>query len=827
MRKMRGIVASVTALAGLFVCAPNVRGEVVEQIDRRFQGETEAVPNFRQHIIPLVGKMGCNGRACHGSFQGQGGLRLSLFGYDLKADHAALIGKEDAPRISKDDAGGSLVLEKPTLSVPHRGGRRMDVGSWKYNAMLRWIESGTPMNEESASLELKLEITPKEIVFNKAGESAPLKVVAKWSNGQVEDVTPLCRFVTNDEQVAKIDDAGVVSTNEPGDTHIVVFYDNAVMPIPVMRAVSTLAGKKYPKVPTPTKVDELVVNKLRKMGIVPADLCSDTEFLRRVSLDTTGTLPIVSEVEAFLADKSSDKRAKKIEELLERPTYAAWQTTRLCDYTGNNDGFLNQAAGNGLRANPAQDWYDWMYKRVVENTPYDKIVEGILVARSRRDGESYEDFCKRMSDYIRDSKGYADTEGLTYFWARTNVRKPEEKALSVAYSFMGIRIQCAECHKHPFDQWTQDDFKQFREFFTRVNYGNGRGNDGYRALLAKLGLDKKSNTDLRNSLSDLLKKGETIPFPELVLDAARGNTNTGNNKNRTKGTTPARIAKLLGDKEVKIDEIADPRQAVMEWLREKDNRFFARAFVNRVWANYFNVGIVNPPDDLSLANPPSNAELLDYLAKGFVESGYDMKWVHRTICASRAYQASWQTNDTNRLDFRNFSHSIPRRLPAEVAVDAIKVATTSDKDLESVTTDLRRRAIATPGTGGRGGQNQSFALTVFGKSTRESNCDCDRSTDASLLQIIYTHNDNDVYDMIERRGNWVDSLVQAKKSKSSEVMEKGRMIEVAYLRTLSRFPREEEKKRALEFLDSESDPVDAMKGLVWALINTKEFITNH
>ena len=259
---------------------------------------------------------------------------------------------------------------------------------------------------------------------------------------------------------------------------MVVNYDAGVVPIPVLRPVSDKSGDNYPNVETPTKVDELVVQKLRKLGIVPSDVCDDAEFLRRASLDITGTLPSPQEVVAFLSDNDSDKRAKKIDELLERPGYAAWWTTKLCDYTSNNSQNLKNVAKN-VSTDQAQEWYDWIHRRVAANEPYDKLIEGIVVATSRRPEESYTDYSKRMSAMYGPEKqgSYAECEGLTYFWGRTNFRTPEERVIGFAYSFMGIRIQCAQCHKHPFDQWTTDDFNQFKNFFAGVRFAPRPGKE--------------------------------------------------------------------------------------------------------------------------------------------------------------------------------------------------------------------------------------------------------------------------------------------------------------------------------------------------------------
>jgi hypothetical protein len=865
--------------------------------------KVEEVPQFRKHVVPILSRLGCNGRACHGSFQGQGGFRLSLFGYDFKMDHEGL-----SERIDTDVPTDSYALQKPLTIEPHEGGKRFTKEDWEYRIFENWIKGGAkPFDPEAQPDFVRLHVEPKEIVFHSDNETAQLKVLVEWSDGSMEDVTKLSRYRSNDESVAVIDRDGLVSVGGKGDSHVVVFYDNGVVPIPVIRPVTELVGSNYPRVETPTKIDELVVSKLTKLGIVPSGLCTDAEFLRRVSLDLTGTLPTSKELKEFLADSSPDKRAKKIEELLERPGYTAWWTTKLCDYTGNNDTQLVNVLPE--RSAASKNWYDWIHERVEKNVPYDQIMAGIVAGTSRQEGESFQEFCESMNQIQQDdSLTFAERETMPFFWARRNVRQNEEKALSFAYSFMGIRIQCAQCHKHPFDQWTQDDYNQFTNFFTRVQFAT-RDRDAFNkmqdTLLAK---SDKSEEELRNGgirrreLYRLAREGNPIPLQEVFVREMPSNTrrNDNRNRNRNNNRTFPLTAKLLGDEEVNLEDAPDPREALMQWLRSEDNPYFAKAFVNRVWANYFNVGIVEPPDDLNLANPPSNAALLDFLAAGFHASGFDMKWLHREICNSDTYQRSWSPNETNALDERNFSRSVPRRLPAEVVLDALKQATLNDERSLAMVTEVEDRAIARIST-----RNNSYALGVFGSSTRESNCDCDRSMEASLLQTIYLRNDRETQTLLQDRNSWVAQVMEEispqsrQNSRNSddsgsrrlaaltkqhqsgserlEAMKKrkpdnpkikqgekqladlekqiaaerkrlgldkpkaeepkqiaqkpkydaGDIIQRAYLRTLTRYPSEEELDSASEFLESSEDLRSGLEGLLWALLNTKEFIVNH
>jgi len=926
--------------------------DVMAPVSERFQAaDANEVPDFRKHVIPLMGKLGCNGRACHGSFQGRGGFRLSLFGYDFKADHEAMTGGEK-PRVNLQHPDKSLVIQKPTSDLIHEGGQRYTKGSWEHHVFQRWIDGGAKNDDSRQSDFLGLDITPSEVVFSDKGQTTQLKVVARWADGTSEDVTPLCRFQSNDTQICEIDKVGRITAGEPGDTHVVVFYDNGVVPIPVMRPVSDKVGSNYPDVSTPTKVDELVVSKLRKLGIVPSEVCTDAEFLRRVSLDVTGTLPSPEEVKQFLADDSPDKRQRKIDELLKSPAYAAWWTTKLCDFTGNNDDALVNFLP--VRGQASEDWYNWIYKRVDDNTPYDKIVEGIVVANSRNEGENFEEYCKEMSDIYgpKPTKSFADRDSLVYYWARRTFRRPEERAIGFAYTFLGMRIQCAQCHKHPFDRWTKNDFEQFSRFFASTQAGI-RDRNEYQDMLKELGLGKKRGNQARRELAKLLKQGKVIPFPEVYSGSNRRGRNRVNRAairkvrqqiqrleqriaslKKADKTDEAKVvekqlarqkrrlrqlarrgrnggggsATPLGAETVDLSKHDDPRVPLMKWLRDPSHGMLARAFVNRVWASYFNRGIIDPPDDLSLANPACNKPLLDYLTDGFIKSGYDMHWLHREILTSDTYQRSWKPNETNQQDRRNFSRAIPRRLPAEVLYDALQQATGSDEYHANARSNLDGRAIAIPGAGRRNRRNRGaqYALTVFGRSVRETNCDCDRSEEPSLLQTVYLQNDRDIYAMITRpRDGWLREVasevgvrppaptassnrgggnrrllarlrVQGKrlqkrlqqarkqgnkkqaaqllrqmrsrkrryvaltgkrpdgsKSPASQTKQKAEQLDAAsivkqaYLRTLSRYPTDEELTRAVQYIREADSTINGLRDVLWALVNTKEFIVNH
>ncbi|WP_425614384.1 DUF1549 domain-containing protein [Anatilimnocola sp. NA78] len=826
------LLVPLTLLFSLFVALTNA-AEVLPAVNERFAAATgDEEPSLRRHVLPLMGRLGCNGRACHGSFQGQGGFRLSLFGYDFAADHAAIVGG-DEPRTNTKNPADSLILQKPLLAIDHDGGQRFEKGSWQHHLLQRWVAAGAKTVAEDEAEITGLEISPREIVFAKKGATVQLKVIAHWSDGTREDVTPICRFRSNDESMATIDEAGLVTSVGPGDTAVVAFYDNGVLPVQVLLPVTDQLGGNYPAVPTPTKIDELVIAKLSKLGIVPAELCTDSEFLRRVSLDLTGTLPSPNEIESFLTDTGNDKRNRKIDELLTRPAYVAWWATKLCDITGNTSALGPQGGEQLLNGAKSRQWHAWIARRVEQNVPYDKLVAGIVLAVSKPSEQSFADYTAQMSAYFRANEpaDFAESETMPYYWTRRQLGSSSGKALAFAYSFLGVSLQCAECHKHPYDQWTKQDFDQFAVFFDGVRYGPG-SRDETTAMKQEHGLTMDEDSgDYKRRFVTLLQEGKTLPFKELTVP--RPNKNAKNSKPRPNKAGRVITPRVLGGEEVLTNEYPDPRQPLMDWMRAEENPYFARAFVNRVWANYFHVALIDPPDDLNLANPPSNPALLDYLASEFIRQKYDMKWLHREIARSRTYQLSCRPNDTNEQDERNYSRAVIRRLPAEVTYDALAYATASDeaRTMLDAQPSTQRAIGEVSGLNGRDAGASSYAVNLFGKPARAINCDCERSAEPNLLQLVYLRNDQEIDALLDRKEGWLKQLrgtQPAKKNKSIDAkpLDHHALVREAYLRTLSRLPSESEEKVALATLSNAADPLVGLRDLLWALLNTKEFIVN-
>ena len=558
-------------------------------------------------------------------------MRLSLFGYDFQMDHNSLTAKspsEQTLRLLVKQPDESLVLQKPLMQVEHEGGERFAVDSWQHRLLRRWIESGAAGVDEPQQLD-RLEVEPAEVVFDDSASPVSLRVVAVWGNDQREDVTPMCRFRTNDDSVASVDADGLIMSAGSGDTNVIVFYDNGVASVPVLRPYRSVPASSPKTVSTAdvspqSSIDGFVIKKLGKLSITPSAVCSDSEFLRRVSIDLTGTLPEPREVEGFLADTNLNKRDHKIDELLQRPAYAAWWANKLCDFTGCNP---SQQAELGQET--SVQWYMWVYERIRENVAYDDIVRRIILAKGRDEGQSYDDYSAEVSSYFSEQSptDFAQRTTMPNYWTRRSMQKPDAAAQAFAHNFLGIRLQCAECHKHPFAPWTQDDFREFSRFFETVKFGvEPQSIERYRELASQVGLSVRDNNGaaVNNDVFKQVQRGRMVPWRELYISS------------RNEPTTLS----LLRSGKVTLQQNDDPRKPIMKWMDEPSNPWFAQAFVNRVWASYFNVGIVDPPDDLNPANPPSNPALLEWLVDEFVQHDFDIKWLHRQILLSKAYQRS-------------------------------------------------------------------------------------------------------------------------------------------------------------------------------------------
>jgi hypothetical protein len=818
----------------------------------------ESPVDFERHLMGLFGRLGCNSGSCHGSFQGKGGFRLSLFGYDPEKDYFALTRDVLSRRVNPVDPDRSLLLLKATGQVEHGGGRRFDVDTPAYRAFRDWITAGAPWRKGSGEVK-SLRITPEEYAFTRPGEQGTLRVEARFADGSTEDITRLCDFRVNDDAVAEVNSIGQVKALQQGDTAVVVAYRGQVLPVRVLVPRAAPAGFVYPSLPQANYVDREVFSKLQRLNVVPSALADDAEFLRRLTIDTIGSLPAPDEVRAFMADRDPAKRAKKIDELLKNPAHAALWATKFSDITGNNTDQLENP--QQTKARRSQMWHDWFRKRLTDNIPYDEIVKGVLTATTR-DGVAPEEWIeKQKAQDTQLDKGfvaeYAAKPTLDLFWRRQQNVTIEQWGEKVAAAFLGIRLECAQCHKHPFDRWTQADYRAHANLFGQLAVGTSPE--------AKKVIDAENAERKKTAEKD--KKKQQTQVREVYVGLSGKNSVL--NHPDTGRPLPA---KALGGPEIKFAKGEDPRALLFDWLKSTDNPYFARAFVNRVWGHYLGVGLVDPVDNFALGNPPSNPKLLDLLARDFIDHKFDIRHIERTILLSRTYQLSSTTNATNKLDRTNYSHSLVRPMMAEVVVDVLNAALGVTENF-GPDAPAGSRAIEIGATRLQN-SNVNYAFRIFGRPPRTAACDCERAMEPALPQTLYRMTDPAVQGKLQS-GSRLLALLKSDKTDQA-------IFEDLFLATLSRLPTVKEREHFDRYRASrkdvirvalpaeKADPADSGKkpaeangngkgkgkgkkqgdagdkpmkpadtpqsttarqamftDVLWALINTREFLLNH
>jgi hypothetical protein len=768
--------------------------------------------DFERHVVSVFGPAGCNTGACHGSFQGKGGLRLSLFGYEPKRDFRALTHDAGGRRVDSYDPDHSLMLLKASGQVPHGGGRRIAPDSWQYAVLRAWIADGCRYRPDSGTL-IRLDVEPREFDFRRPGDETDLRVRATFADGSTDDVTRFCEFRCKDESVVEVNERGRVKAARPGDTAIIVAYRGnvAAMRVYIPRVLSprsTTGGA--PTLPraigappvndrglSTRAIDDLVAAKLHRLHIESSGLAADEEFLRRITIDTIGSLPSPVEVRAFLADRRADKRGRKIDELLAQPRHAALWAMKFCDVTGCNVDTMD--GPEEVRPKLAQMWHDWFRARVAANVPYDRIVRGVLLATSR-DGEDVRSWLKHDADieavaHSGFASRYADRRTLDLFWRRVenNAFFPIEKMAEItSAAFLGVRVECAQCHKHPFDRWTQEDYRGYANIFGHVRYDSSPELTAIEKSPARR-MDDAPMPVRRREIYASERPLRALPSPD------------GKHLLR---------ARALGGPQ--LPESADPREPLVEWMVRADNPYFARSFVNRVWAHYFGVGIVDPVDDFSTANPPSNERLLDALARDFAAHGYDIRRLERDILNSHTYQRSSTPHASNRDDRLNFSHGYARPMPAEVVLDVLDDALGASEEFgpdappHSRAIEVASNRVHSP--------HAARVFRVFGRPGRTTTCDCERPTDPALPQTLYLMSDPVLLEKITT--GRLRTLMNTTASDSE-------LIDELFLATLSRFPDAEEKSAALDRIGAAETHTGGCTDVIWALINTREFILNH
>jgi hypothetical protein len=807
-------------------------------------------PLFSRHVVPIFSRLGCNAGSCHGAVKGQNGFRLSLFGADPAADHHRLLREEGGRRLDRNDPDGSLLLLKATGQARHEGGTRLAKGSTEYRILRDWIASGAALDpiEKSAVTRLTIEPLQKTV---KQGERYALTVKATFSDGSTEDVTALCSFEPVNKELASMDASGQVMALAVGDTALIARYRSE--PIVALLVVPREGKEAFSKVTPVDFIDKHVLDKLRKLNVHPAELCDDATFLRRVSIDVTGLPPTPEEVRTFLADTKADKRQKKIDELLDRPGYSALWATKFCDVL-RPSGF--DARYGFTEAAETRRFYEWLRARVKENTPYDKLTERILLATSR-DGRTEKEWVEEVQALLAENaakkpelKAYAARKTLDLYWQRSG-GGGVKSAMQVAHAFLGLRLECAQCHRHPHDVWTQDDLLSFANFFMRVSHPTAGAPSPAVAKEADRLL--KEAKELKEQAKKVGEKTKDKSLPKEEVTKVQAEVKALNEKAQGMETTARRLKatevhaggkpafasvtstlgkqdskqfRLLGDsKSQSVPSDKDPREVVMAWLRKPDNPFFARAIVNRVWAHYFGRGIIDPPDQLSPLNPASHPELLAELCADFVKSGYDLKHLHRTILRSRTYQQSAKTNATNRTDSTNYASAYLRRLPAEVLVDALNQATGGSETYPpELYLPAGVRAMEVAGSAGSERAQASFryAFQIFGRPMRapDGQCDCERDVKPTVVQTLYLANHPTVQQKIAAPKGRVAQIIK-------DVADDGKRIDELYLWTLGRTPTDEERKECLAYVKESKSAQRGLEDVLWSLLNTKEFLLNH
>lgn len=697
---------------------------------------------FLRDVAPILNKMSCTSGPCHGAAKGKNNFKLSLRGYDPQFDYESLLYDLSGRRFNRADPARSLMLAKPTQQIAHGGGLRFDKNSDYYKTIYEWIAQGVPYGDPAKDSVAALEVTPKEISMAKPGESADVKVVAKFADGQTRDVTKEATVESNVLDVAKVDAASKVSGERIGEATLLVRYQGKYATVPVT-ILNPKPGFVWKPLPQNNYIDQHIDAKLKRLRIQPSPATDDAAFLRRVSLDLTGQLPSVEEVRAFLADATPSrvKREKKIDKLIASPAYTDHWTVKWGDLLQSSRKFLGEKATYGFR--------EWIRDSIAANKPYDKLVRELITSS----GSVY------------------DHPAGNYFRATRDPKPTMEKTTQV---FLGVRMVCAQCHDHPFEKWTQNQYFQMAAFFSAVGL-----RPGYE-------VGEEIIYDVRDDYQMKHPKDSRVVAPEFLIAS----------------TTP-----------VKIPSDQRRRDALADWLVSKDNPFFAKAMANRVWSYFLGRGIIDPVDDIRASNPPVNPELLDALTKDFIDHNFDLRRLMRTITASRVYQASFVTNEWNAGDADNFSHAMPRRLNAEQLMDAVASAAGARPNFPEVPEDTNASQVPDPHVGKDG------FLDLFGRPSRESACECERRADLSLPQALNLINGKTISDAVGDPNGRVTKNVLAGKTDAV-------MIEDLYLATLSRFPTKDEAAKGIAYLSGGPRTTRA-QDLLWALLNSKGFLYSY
>ncbi|MBE7498219.1 MAG: DUF1553 domain-containing protein [Verrucomicrobiaceae bacterium] len=705
--------------------------------------------NFANDIVPILTKGSCNSGGCHGKAGGQNGFKLSLLGFEPQEDYEHIVKEARGRRVFPAAPEQSLLLTKAVAQTPHGGGKKLDPNSEDYADLVRWIREGMPYGKDTDPKMARISVEPAKLTMPLNG-SQQLKVTAHYTDGSTRDVTKRALYEANEKAMAETSETGLVKLFDlPGDVAVMVRYQGKVS---TFRAMVPLGAPVAALPPASNFVDDLVFSKLKTIGIPPSEIADDGTFIRRVTLDIAGRLPTASEMKDFMASKDANKRTALVDRLLESPDYAEFFANKWSALLRNQRTQPVYARGTYL-------FWQWIRDSIADNKPYDQFVREVVAAAGDID------------------------QSPPVAWYR-QVKEQKQQMEDVAQLFLGTRMQCAQCHHHPFEKWSQQDYYGFAAFFANV-----------------------------------ARKPSTFTGEESIYNK-RGIAQTQNI--RTKEQV---MPTSLGGAALKLKPEQDPRLSLAEWMRAKDNPFFAHTLVNRYWKHFFNRGLVEPEDDMRETNPPVNPELLSALAADFIKSGYDLKKLIRTIATSTTYQLSAVPNAHNAKDRQNFSRYYPKRLNAEVLYDAVN--TLLDVETNFAGQAPGTRAVALPDNS----YNQStYFLSVFGRPDSSSACECERTQEASLAQSLHLLNAADIQTQLARSNGRADMLTKDTRPDDDKITD-------LYHIALSRDPNADEVKFAHAHLDKKTagktgdeafkGKKEAYEDILWALLNTKEFLFNH
>lgn len=695
--------------------------------------------HFAREVVPILTRYGCNAGGCHGKATGRGNLKLSLFGFDAELDYSALVRDARGRRIATLQPEKSLLLAKAVGRMPHGGGKRFELDSEAYHVLSRWIEQGAPADAKDAADVVKLRVFPTDRVF-KANAQQQLAVVVEYSDGSFRDVTRDVQFESNQDPVASVTSDGLVQTaSGTGEAAIMARYRGQVA---VFHAIVPHGQPltAIPEFPIENTIDRLVAEKWKKLGLRPSPLCDDPTFLRRVTADLCGRIPTVEEVRQFVADASPNKRTAAVDRLLASPDYPAYFALRWGVILRNS-----QLAGS---TSAAYAFHNWIKDMVARNRPYDEFVRGIVAA----------------------SGEWQDAPAINWYWQSRDDQLHQVTA-DTAQVFLGLRLQCARCHHHPYERWSQEDYYGLSGFFTRL----GRKSFGEPPPYFNAG---------RVTVGDINPVTGKVPEPKF-LDGPYG----------------------------KFTPDQDPRHALVDWMARPDNPFFAKVLVNRMWGHFLGRGLVDQVDDMRETNPPSNPELLDWMAQDFIQHGFDVKHVIRQIATSRVYQLDSQPTEANKHDQQNYARFYARRMVAEVFHDAVDQATLSPTRFSGMSSSARAVDLPHEGFG-------SYFLDAFDRPKRVTACECERSSAATLAQVLLLANSDEIENKIAD-GNGRIALALKNKQADAQI------IDDLYLATVSRPVKPDELNRTIQYVANAKDQKQALEDILWTLLNSKEFMFNH